>query len=72
MLQDCKWQFLMFSGTFETSLFMTEERGANRLSFNLAKPSMFMRSFQGRWQVTCAALLPFCLNSAETEIHVAS
>ena len=50
-LQDCKWQFLMFSGTFETSLFMTEERKANRLSFNLAKPSMFMRSFQGRWQV---------------------
>ena len=52
-MQTCRWEFLVFSGTFDTHLTVEEDRPAGRVVFNLAAPrgSAFMRSFQGLWQV---------------------
>jgi hypothetical protein len=46
----CRWEFLVFSGTFETQLTVDEDRKAGTVVFNLVS-STFMRHFQGRWQV---------------------
>lgn len=54
--QTCKWAFLIFSGTFVTSLAVSEDPVARRLAFHLVQSS-FMRKFVGRWEV-CAAPAP--------------
>lgn len=60
-MQTCRWEFLVFSGTFDTHLTVEEDRPAGRVVFNLVN-SAFMRSFQGLWQVR--GVLPlFCLFS---------
>ena len=49
-MQTCRWEFLVFTGTFDTHLTVEEDRPAGRVVFNLVASS-FMRSFQGLWQV---------------------
>lgn len=51
-VQDCKWHFLLFSGTFQTRLSVREEPHHLRLTFNLLDGSIFMRDFVGQWQVS--------------------
>lgn len=55
--QTCKWAFLVFSGTFRTSLSVLEEPAARRLAFHLIQSS-FMRQFVGRWDIAPAATPP--------------
>lgn len=52
IIQDCKWHFLLFSGTFQTRLSVREEPHHLRLTFNLLDGSIFMRDFVGQWQLT--------------------
>jgi hypothetical protein len=47
--QKCRWEFLVFSGSFDTTLTVDEEPGAGRLVFRQLQSS-FMRDFEGRWQ----------------------
>ena len=49
-LQDCKWEFLVFSGNFGAELSVREDRQRANLTFSLIKSS-FMNSFVGQWQV---------------------
>ncbi|KAK9824396.1 hypothetical protein WJX72_009979 [[Myrmecia] bisecta] len=51
ILQLCRWEFLIFSGTFKTLLSVAEDPVAGRLVFSLVNSS-FMRDFEGRWQIT--------------------
>ena len=68
-MQTCRWEFLVFSGTFDTHLTVEEDKPAGRVVFNLVS-SAFMRSFQGRWQVqgllplSCLPLFKQCCSSA--------
>ena len=48
--QTCRWEFLVFSGTFETRLTVHEARQHGEVVFNLISSS-FMRQFQGAWKV---------------------
>ncbi|KAK9832595.1 hypothetical protein WJX81_002087 [Elliptochloris bilobata] len=50
VLQKCRWEFLAFSGSFDTQLAVSEEAAAGRLVFRQLQSS-FMRNFEGRWQV---------------------
>ncbi|CAL5224922.1 g7688 [Coccomyxa viridis] len=54
VLQTCRWEFLVFSGTFETRLTVHEARQHGEVVFNLISSS-FMRQFQGAWKVTSLA-----------------
>lgn len=56
VMQDCKWEFLIFSGKFKTELSVKEEAEQGCLTFNLIASS-FMKHFVGQWQVGCRALL---------------
>ena len=49
-MQTCRWEFLVFSGTFETKLTVHEARQHGEVVFNLISSS-FMRQFQGAWKV---------------------
>ncbi len=49
-VQTCRWEFLVFSGTFETRLTVHEARQHGEVVFNLISSS-FMRHFQGAWKV---------------------
>ena len=62
IVQVCRWEFLIFSGTFETTLSVSEHPDEGRLVFGLLE-SAFMRNFHVCWQVKrsilCqASLLP--------------
>ena len=46
--QECKWQFLIFKGTFGIALEVDEEPETKTVTFKLAK-SAFMRDFEGSW-----------------------
>ena len=46
----CRWEFLVFSGSFETHLTVDENMDRDEVVFNLVSSS-FMKQFQGRWQV---------------------
>ena len=48
--QKCKWEFLVFSGSFDTQLAVSEDPEAGSLVFRQLQSS-FMRDFEGRWQV---------------------
>ena len=48
--QICRWEFLVFSGTFETRLDVHEAREHGEVVFNLVSSS-FMQQFQGAWKV---------------------
>jgi hypothetical protein len=48
-VQECRWEFLVFSGKFPLELTVSEQPGERRVVFSLAE-SPFMRSFQGTWQ----------------------
>ncbi|KAK9818614.1 hypothetical protein WJX74_001276 [Apatococcus lobatus] len=50
LLQVCRWEFLIFSGTFETTLSVSEHPDQGRLVFNLLQ-SAFMRNFHVCWQL---------------------
>lgn len=50
MVQLCRWEFLVFSGTFETRLGVEEDLPRGSVVFRLVSSS-FMRQFEGRWQV---------------------
>jgi len=50
LVQMCRWQFLAFSGVFETQLSVTEHPAELLLVFSLLESS-FMRDFEGRWTV---------------------
>ncbi|KAK9808327.1 hypothetical protein WJX73_002249 [Symbiochloris irregularis] len=56
LLQDCRWQFLMFSGSFRTRLAVHEDPQQQRLTFSLLEAS-FMRDFEGQWQVAPALMI---------------
>ncbi len=62
-MQTCRWEFLVFSGTFDTALTVEEDHAAGRVVFNLVSSS-FMRSFQGAWQVSAHALPLSCTDAA--------
>lgn len=47
--QKCKWEFLVFSGSFDTRLAVSEDPAAGTLVFRQLHSS-FMRTFEGRWQ----------------------
>ena len=49
-MQECKWEFLIFSGSFSAELTVKEERNQGRLTFSLIESS-FMEEFVGRWKV---------------------
>ena len=49
-LQECRWEFLVFSGKFPLELTVAEQPAERRVVFSLAS-SPFMRAFQGTWQV---------------------
>lgn len=51
--QLCRWEFLVFSGNFETELTVEEDLPNGSVVFRLVTSS-FMRQFEGRWQVTAA------------------
>ena len=48
--QICRWEFLVFSGTFETRLAVHEARKHGEVVFDLISSS-FMQQFQGAWKV---------------------
>lgn len=48
--QTCTWRFLVFKGTFELVLAVTELAARRELLFKL-KRSQFMKDFEGRWQL---------------------
>ncbi len=58
MRQVCRWEFLVFSGTFETKLMVEEDLPCGTVVFHLVSSS-FMRHFEGRWQVCKARLIDF-------------
>ena len=49
--EKCKWTFLVFSGTFDMLLDVDEDVPNRTLVFSLAKPGVFMKAFEGRWEV---------------------
>ena len=51
LLQDCKWEFLVFSGNFGAELSVREDQQRANLTFSLIRSS-FMNSFVGQWQVS--------------------
>ena len=51
LLQDCKWEFLVFSGNFGAELSVREDQQRVNLTFSLIRSS-FMNSFVGQWQVS--------------------
>ncbi|BDA47163.1 hypothetical protein COCOBI_10-0080 [Coccomyxa sp. Obi] len=51
VLQVCRWEFLVFSGTFETKLTVEENLPSGTVVFHLVSSS-FMKQFEGRWQVS--------------------
>lgn len=53
----CRWEFLVFSGTFETELTVEEDVAGGSVVFSLVSSS-FMRHFEGRWQVRQAYTTP--------------
>lgn len=53
LVQECRWHFLLFRGTFRCVFEVEEEPEARRLTFNAR--SAFMRRFLGRWEVGPAA-----------------
>ncbi len=60
-MQMCRWEFLVFSGTFETRLTVHEARQHGEVVFNLISSS-FMRQFQGAWKV--------CLTPSSLQHHI--
>lgn len=50
LLQDCKWEFLVFSGNFRAKLGVKEDLQRRCVTFSLITSS-FMKDFVGRWQV---------------------
>jgi len=48
--QDCKWEFLIFSGKFRAELGVKEDLQRRCLTFSLIT-STFMKNFVGRWQI---------------------
>ncbi len=49
--QSCRWEFLIFSGSFRIVLSVhMEEAGPRSLVFRRVQSS-FMRAMEGRWQV---------------------
>lgn len=48
--QECKWQFLIFKGTFGIGLLVDEDPESKTVTFTLAK-SAFMRDFEGSWEL---------------------
>lgn len=51
-MQVCRWEFLVFNGTFKTLLRVHEAPEDGKLVFSLIKSS-FMKDFVGQWQVSC-------------------
>ena len=51
-MQVCRWEFLVFNGTFKTLLRVHEAPKDGKLVFSLIKSS-FMKDFVGQWQVSC-------------------
>jgi len=69
MVQDCKWEFLIFSGKFRAELGVKEDLQRRCLTFSLIT-STFMKNFVGRWQVEQPPPLPpsgYC-NSTPTHL----
>ncbi|GHP05016.1 hypothetical protein PPROV_000376800 [Pycnococcus provasolii] len=54
LVEQCRWVFLVFSGTFELLLDVDENVSERVLTFSLGKPGAFMQAFEGRWQVMTA------------------
>ena len=52
VMQVCRWEFLVFNGTFKTLLRVHEAPQDGKLVFSLIKSS-FMKDFVGQWQVSC-------------------
>ncbi|PNH03267.1 hypothetical protein TSOC_010684 [Tetrabaena socialis] len=50
VVQNCKWAFLAFSGTFKVHLGVREDPDRGILTFSLVQ-SNFMNDFEGRWCV---------------------
>lgn len=48
--QECKWKFLIFSGTFGIALVVDEEPVKKTVTFKLANAG-FMRDFEGCWEL---------------------
>ncbi|CAI5989817.1 unnamed protein product [Closterium sp. NIES-64] len=48
--QSAAWRFLVFSGSFDTRLLVTQDRAERTMSFKIAQPG-FMRRFEGFWRV---------------------
>lgn len=57
--QICRWEFLVFSGTFETRLTVHEAREHGEVVFNLISSS-FMQQFQGAWKVCLGFMSLMC------------
>ncbi|GAB4815692.1 hypothetical protein N2152v2_002738 [Parachlorella kessleri] len=66
LVQTCKWAFLIFSGTFRTSLAISEDPANLRLAFHLLHSS-FMKAFVGQWHVQPAPGGP-----ASSSVHPAA
>ena len=59
-LQSCRWEFLIFSGSFRIVLSVhVDEAGPRTLVFRRVQ-STFMRAMEGRWQV----------RASSSELHV--
>jgi len=56
--QSCRWEFLIFSGSFRIVLSVhMEEAGPRSLVFRRVQ-STFMRAMEGRWQVRAWSASP--------------
>ena len=51
LTQDCRWQFLVFSGSFQTSFDVLEDIPGMELLFR-QRQAGFLRDFTGLWKVT--------------------
>lgn len=49
LVQECRWQFLLFQGTFQSTFLVHEDPATRSLAFSAE--SAFMRQFVGRWEV---------------------
>ncbi|KAK9804997.1 hypothetical protein WJX73_009957 [Symbiochloris irregularis] len=47
---EAEWKFLMFGGRFRTRLYVSQDRQAGKLDFQLAEPGM-MKNFEGKWSI---------------------
>lgn len=50
--QECRWSFLVFSGSFGLLLRVAEDPSSLQLTFDLAQPTSFTREFTGGWTIT--------------------